>query len=60
MGRLEHDLSLSNLLAEVKQWTLAAKDSWKWLRRLIEVAERDMKRWFDTEGTSNTSNTTRA
>ena len=46
---LERNLSWFNLPIEDKQWTLAAKKSGKWFRRLEEAAEQYMKRWFVKE-----------
>ena len=48
-GCLERDLLLLNLPIEEKRWTLAAKTSGKWFRRVEEAAEQDMKRWFVKE-----------
>ena len=44
MGCLERDLSLFILTIEEKQWTLAAKESGKWFRRVEEADEQYVKR----------------
>ena len=49
MGRLEHDLSLFNLPAEAKHWTLTAKKPGESFRRVEEAAEQYMKHLFVTE-----------
>ena len=46
MVYLERDLSLFNLPIEEKQYTLAAKKSGTWFKRVEEAAEQYMKRWF--------------
>ena len=49
VGYLERGLSLACLFAAMKQWTLAAKESGMWFRRVEEAAEQYMKRWFVKE-----------
>ena len=49
MGCLERDLSLHRCIAcppKRNKWTLAAKKSGEWFRRVEEAAELCMKRWF--------------